>query len=55
MTVSAQPVADGAPRDKAAILTDEQFGAAILRDAAAEGYMTASPAEKSGQEGFVFE
>jgi myo-inositol catabolism protein IolC len=48
-------VADGVPRDKAAILVDEQFGAAILRDAAAEGYMTACPAEKSGQEEFEFE
>jgi 5-dehydro-2-deoxygluconokinase len=48
-------VADGVPRDKAAILTDEQFGAAILRDAAAEGYMTASLTEKSGQEEFEFE
>ena len=47
--------ADGVPRDKAAILTDEQFGAAILRDAKAQGYMTAAPAEKSGQEGFEFE
>ena len=45
-------VATGVPRDKAAILTDEQFGAGVLRDAAAEGYMTASPAEKSGLEEF---
>ncbi len=43
------------PRDKAAILVDEQFGATILRDAAAEGFMTACPAEKSGQEEFEFE
>jgi hypothetical protein len=28
---------------------DEQFGAGILRDAAAHGYMTACPVEKSGQ------
>ncbi|MGO9483989.1 MAG: 2-deoxy-5-keto-D-gluconate 6-phosphate aldolase domain-containing protein [Rhodomicrobium sp.] len=48
-------MADGVPRDKAAILTDEQFGAAILRDAKAEGYMTACPAEKSGREEFEFE
>src|SRR5271166_2502973 len=42
-------------KDKAAILVDEQFGAAILRDAAAQGYMTACPAEKSGQDEFDFE
>jgi 5-dehydro-2-deoxygluconokinase len=45
----------GVAKDKAAILVDEQFGAAILRDAAARGYMTACPAEKSGLEEFEFE
>jgi 5-dehydro-2-deoxygluconokinase len=45
----------GVPKDKAGILVDEQFGAAILRDAKAEGVVTASPAEKSGQEEFDFE
>jgi myo-inositol catabolism protein IolC len=45
----------GVAKDKAAILVDEQFGAAILRDAAAQGYMTACPAEKSGQDEFDFE
>jgi 5-dehydro-2-deoxygluconokinase len=45
----------GVAKDKAAILVDEQFGAAILRDAAAREYMTACPAEKSGQEEFEFE
>ena len=34
---------------------DEQFGAAILRDAAKNGYSTACPAEKSGQDEFDFE
>jgi myo-inositol catabolism protein IolC len=48
-------VAAGVPKDKAGILVDEQFGAAILRDAAAEGYATACPAEKSGQAEFDFE
>jgi myo-inositol catabolism protein IolC len=48
-------VAAGVPKEKAAILVDEQFGAAILRDAAAQGYVTACPAEKSGQEEFDFE
>jgi myo-inositol catabolism protein IolC len=45
----------GVPKDKAGILVDEQFGAAILRDANAEGYSTCSPAEKSGQDEFDFE
>ncbi len=37
------------------MLVDEQFGAAILRDAAQRGFHTACPAEKSGQEEFDFE
>src|SRR2546425_1465284 len=45
----------GVPKQKAGILTDEQFGAAILRDARANGYTTACPAEKSGQEEFDFQ
>jgi len=48
-------VAAGVPKDKAGILVDEQFGAAILRDATAEGYSTSCPAEKSGQDEFDFE
>jgi myo-inositol catabolism protein IolC len=50
-----QAVADGVPKEKAGILVDEQFGAAILRDAAARGLASACPAEKSGQEDFDFE
>src|SRR5271168_2051750 len=45
----------GVPREKAGILVDEQFGAAILRDAAKSGYSTSCPAEKSGQDEFDFE
>jgi myo-inositol catabolism protein IolC len=45
----------GVPKEKAGILVDEQFGAAILRDARAAGYATACPAEKSGQDEFDFE
>jgi myo-inositol catabolism protein IolC len=48
-------LAAGAPQSKAGILVDEQFGSAILRDAAARGYMTAASAEKSGQKEFEFE
>src|ERR1700740_2868883 len=45
----------GVPERKAGILVDEQFGAAILRDAKAQGFTTACPAEKSGQDEFDFE
>jgi myo-inositol catabolism protein IolC len=48
-------LAGGVPKEKAAILVDEQFGAAILRDAAANNIATACPAEKSGQHEFAFE
>jgi myo-inositol catabolism protein IolC len=48
-------IAAGVPKEKAGILVDEQFGAAILRDAATSGYATACPAEKSGQDEFDFE
>ncbi|MGO9323880.1 MAG: 2-deoxy-5-keto-D-gluconate 6-phosphate aldolase domain-containing protein [Terracidiphilus sp.] len=50
-----QAVAGGVPKEKAGILVDEQFGSAILRDAAAKGFIFACPAEKSGQEEFDFE
>jgi 5-dehydro-2-deoxygluconokinase len=45
----------GVPKNKAAILVDEQFGGAILRDATSDGFTTACPVEKSGQEEFDFE
>jgi 5-dehydro-2-deoxygluconokinase len=48
-------VAGGAPKEYAAILVDEQFGAAILRDAAQHSYITACPVEKSGQKELEFE
>jgi len=48
-------IAGGAPKNKGGILVDEQFGAAILRDAKANGFATACPAEKSGQDEFDFE
>lgn len=48
-------VGTGVPEEKAGILVDEQFGSAILRDAAAEGIVTACSAEKSGQDEFDFE
>src|SRR5271165_4007946 len=48
-------LAGGVPKEKAGILVDEQFGAAILADAAKHGYSTSCPAEKSGQNEFDFE
>ena len=48
-------LAKGAPRDAGGILVDEQFGAAILRDARSQGFITCAPAERSGQEEFAFE
>ncbi|MGE3601501.1 MAG: 2-deoxy-5-keto-D-gluconate 6-phosphate aldolase domain-containing protein [Dehalococcoidia bacterium] len=48
-------IAAGVGRGKAGILIDEQFGAAILSDAAAHEYVTACPAEKSGLAEFDFE
>jgi myo-inositol catabolism protein IolC len=48
-------VAAGIPKAKAGILVDEQFGAAILRDAAAKGYTFACAVEKSGQDEFEFQ
>jgi 5-dehydro-2-deoxygluconokinase len=45
----------GVPAEKAGILVDEQFGAAILQNARTNGYASACPAEKSGQEEFDFE
>ena len=40
---------------RAGILVDEQFGAAILKDASTRAFATACPAEKSGQLEFDFE
>jgi 5-dehydro-2-deoxygluconokinase len=45
----------GIPKDRAGILVDEQFGAAILADAERAGIITCAPAEKSGLSEFDFE
>jgi myo-inositol catabolism protein IolC len=49
-----QAIADHVPQDRVGLLVDEEFGAAILRDAASKGYITAMSVEKSGQEEFEF-
>jgi myo-inositol catabolism protein IolC len=46
---------EGASRESAGILVDEQFGAAILEDARRRGIATACTVEKSGQAEFDFE
>src|SRR3974377_2218608 len=48
-------LAGGVAKEKAGILVDEQFGAAVLKDASRNGYSTSCPAEKSGQDEFDFE
>ena len=48
-------VAGGVRKEYAGILVDETFGAAILRDASKQGFITACPAGKSGQDEFDFE
>jgi myo-inositol catabolism protein IolC len=45
----------GGSKENSGILVDPQFGAAILRDAHANGYIACMPAEKSGQAEFQFE
>ena len=50
-----EAVANGVPKESAAILADERFSASILRDASEKGYVTACPAERSGQKEFVLE
>src|SRR5215475_3125439 len=48
-------VADGVPKEYAGILVDEEFGAQVLREALAAGFITCMPTEKSGQHEFDFE
>jgi myo-inositol catabolism protein IolC len=46
---------EGAPRDAAGMLVDEQYGADLARQARKEGLVLAMPAERSGQDEFDFE
>jgi myo-inositol catabolism protein IolC len=50
-----QALGHGVPIPRAGILVDEEFGAGILRDAIANGYVTALSTEKSGSDEFEFE
>lgn len=50
-----QALAGDVPKGCGGILVDEGFGADILRDAVARGYVTALSVEKSGSDEFDFE
>ena len=50
-----QALTEGVPLEAAGILVDEQFGAAILRDARQRGCVTALSVEQSGTDEFEFE
>jgi myo-inositol catabolism protein IolC len=47
-------IADHVSKDRVGLLVDEEFGSAILRDAASKGNITVMSVEKSGQEEFEF-
>ena len=46
---------EGAPRDEAGMLVDEQFGGPLAKEALSEGLVVAMPVEKSGQDEFDFD
>ena len=50
-----QALAEGVPKEAAAILVDEEFGTHILRDAHRRGFVTALSVEQSGIDEFKFE
>lgn len=50
-----QALTEGVPFDAAGVLVDEQFGAAILRDARQRGCVIALSVERSGTDEFEFE
>jgi myo-inositol catabolism protein IolC len=50
-----QALDEGAPKDAAGILLDEQFGTESAREAKRDGILLAMPVEKSGREDFDFE
>jgi myo-inositol catabolism protein IolC len=50
-----QAVREGAPREPAGVLVDEESGGRVARAARAAGYVLAMPVERSGQDEFDFE
>jgi myo-inositol catabolism protein IolC len=51
----ALAVEEGAPREAAGLLVDEQYGADVARDGRERGLVLAMPVERSGQDEFQFE
>ena len=51
----ALAVEEGAPREAAGALVDEQYGASVARDAKERGLVLSMPAEKSGRDEFELE
>ena len=51
----ALAVDEGAPREAAGLLVDEQYGADVAREGRERGLVLAMPVEKSGQDEFQFE
>src|SRR5262249_55082056 len=47
-----EAIARGAPRRRAGVLVDEEFGAEVARAARAGGFLLAMPVERSGQAEF---
>ncbi|MFQ5998316.1 MAG: 2-deoxy-5-keto-D-gluconate 6-phosphate aldolase domain-containing protein [Candidatus Bathyarchaeia archaeon] len=50
-----EAIKNGVPKESAAILVDQKYGAGLLRDAKKFGIVTCAPVEKSGQKEFDFE
>jgi myo-inositol catabolism protein IolC len=50
-----EALAQGAPRDEAGLLIDEQYGSGIAREARLQGIVFAMPVEKTGHDEFEFE
>jgi 5-dehydro-2-deoxygluconokinase len=50
-----QAITQGAPRELAGVLVDEQFGSAVARKAKSAGFTLAMPVERSGQAEFQLE
>jgi myo-inositol catabolism protein IolC len=50
-----EALAQGAPRDSAGLLIDEQYGSGIAREAREQGLTFAMPVEKTGRDEFEFE
>ncbi len=50
-----EALSNGVPRESAAMLVDQKYGARLLAEARALGIVTCAPVEKSGQSEFDFD